>query len=73
MRKLSAERRKILRKLAARPSRNIDLSDIPEIQEIPSDAVIGKFYRMNKETIAIKVDLKEKPSFGVKRMRPNGQ
>ena len=45
MTKLSAEKRKELQKLAARPDREIDLSDIPEIREIPSDAVIGRFYR----------------------------
>jgi hypothetical protein len=45
MAKLSAEKRKELQKLAARPDREIDLSDIPEIREIPPDAVIGRFYR----------------------------
>jgi hypothetical protein len=44
MSKLSAEKRKELQKLAARPDREIDLSDIPEIREIPPDAVIGRFY-----------------------------
>jgi hypothetical protein len=48
MSKLSAEKRKELQKLAARPDREIDLSDIPEIREIPSDAVIGRFYRPKK-------------------------
>jgi len=42
MSKLSAEKRKELQKLAARPDREIDLSDIPEIREIPPDAVIGR-------------------------------
>ena len=45
MTKLSAEKRKKLRKLAGKPDREIDLSDIPEIREIPSDAVIGRFYQ----------------------------
>lgn len=48
MPKLTAEQRKELQKLAARPDSEIDLSDIPEIQEIPPDAVIGRFYRPNK-------------------------
>ena len=48
MPKLTAERQKELQKLAARPNPEIDLSDIPEIQEIPPDAVIGRFYRLNK-------------------------
>jgi hypothetical protein len=43
--KLSAETRKQLRKLAATPDSEIDFSDIPEIRQIPSNAVIGRFYR----------------------------
>jgi uncharacterized protein (DUF4415 family) len=56
MPRLSAEKRKTLKKLAAYRDREIDLSDIPEIREIPSDAVIGKFYRPKKETITIRID-----------------
>ena len=56
MPKLSAEDRKELQKLAARPDREIDLTDIPEVQEIPSDAVIGKFYRPKKTTVTIRLD-----------------
>jgi uncharacterized protein (DUF4415 family) len=56
MPKLSAEKRKQLQKLAARPDRKIDLTDIPEIQEIPSDAVIGRFYRPKKTTVTIRLD-----------------
>jgi uncharacterized protein (DUF4415 family) len=56
MPRLTAEKRKKLEKLAARPTREIDLSDIPEIREIPSDAVIGKFYRPQKETVTIRLD-----------------
>lgn len=56
MSKLSAEKRKQLQKLAARPDREIDFSDIPEIHEIPSDAVIGKFYRPKKATVTIRLD-----------------
>jgi uncharacterized protein (DUF4415 family) len=57
MTKLSAEKRKELQKLAARPDREIDLSDIPEIREIPSDAVIGRFYRPKKTTVTIRLDV----------------
>ncbi len=46
----------MLQKLAARPDREIDLTDIPEIQKIPSDAVIGKFYRPKKTTVTIRLD-----------------
>jgi uncharacterized protein (DUF4415 family) len=56
MPKLSAEKRRELQKLAARPDREIDLTDIPEIREIPSDAVIGKFYRPKKTTVIIRLD-----------------
>ena len=40
----------------AKPDREIDLTDIPEIQKIPSDAVIGKFYRPKKSTVTIRLD-----------------
>ena len=53
---LAAEKRKELRKLAAKPDREIDLSDIPEIREIPSDAVIGRFYRPRKTAVTIRLD-----------------
>lgn len=56
MSKLSVEKRKKLQKLAAKPDREIDLTDIPEIQEIPSDAVIGRFYRPKKSTVTIRLD-----------------
>lgn len=57
MPRLSAEKRKKLRKLAARPDREIDLTDIPEIQQIPPDAVIGRFYRPKKATVTIRLDI----------------
>jgi uncharacterized protein (DUF4415 family) len=56
MAKLSAEMRKGLRTLAQKPDSEIDLSDIPEIREIPSDAVIGKFYRPKKTSVTIRLD-----------------
>ena len=56
MPKLSAEKREELQKLAARPDREINLTDIPEIREIPSDAVIGKFYRPKRTTVTIRLD-----------------
>jgi uncharacterized protein (DUF4415 family) len=56
MTRLPVEKKKTLEKLAARPDREIDLSDIPEIRELPSDAVIGKFYRPRKEAITIRID-----------------
>jgi uncharacterized protein (DUF4415 family) len=56
MPKLLAEKRRELQKLAARPDSEIDLTDIPKIQEIPSDAVIGKFYRPKKTVMTIRLD-----------------
>jgi uncharacterized protein (DUF4415 family) len=56
MPRLSADKRNKLAKLAARPDREIDFSDIAEIREIPSDAVIGKFYRPKKEIVTIRLD-----------------
>jgi uncharacterized protein (DUF4415 family) len=53
---LTAGKRKELHDLAARPDREIDLSDIPEIREIPSDAVIGRFYRPKKTAVTIRLD-----------------
>jgi uncharacterized protein (DUF4415 family) len=56
MPKLSDEKRMQLEKLARRPDSEIDFSDIPEIREIPSDAVIGKFYRPKKTSVTIRLD-----------------
>ncbi|MCC6587475.1 MAG: BrnA antitoxin family protein [Bryobacterales bacterium] len=56
MSKLTEEKRRQLKKLAARPDREIDLTDIPEIRSIPSDAVIGKFYRPKKTAVTIRLD-----------------
>ncbi|HLK47106.1 MAG TPA: BrnA antitoxin family protein [Bryobacteraceae bacterium] len=56
MAKLPANKHKQLRRLAARPDRDIDFSDIPEIRGLPSDAVIGKFYRPKKTTVTIRLD-----------------
>ena len=56
MPKLTAEKRRQITKLAALPDREIDLSDIPEIQEIPPDAVIGRFYRPKKASVTIRID-----------------
>jgi uncharacterized protein (DUF4415 family) len=56
MSKLSAEQRKKLEKLAAKPDSEIDFSDIPEVREIPSAAVIGKFYRPQKTAVTIRLD-----------------
>ena len=56
MHKLSKEARKELEALAAMPDSEIDTSDIPEIRELPSDAVVGRFYRPKKTTVTMRLD-----------------
>ncbi len=56
MPRLTVEKRNKLRRIAARPDREIDLSDIPEIRKLPSDAVIGRFYRPKKASVTIRID-----------------
>jgi uncharacterized protein (DUF4415 family) len=56
LRQPPCEKREQLVRLAARPDREIDLSDIPEIRAIPSDAVIAKFYRPKKTSVTIRLD-----------------
>ena len=56
MSKLSKQQREDLRAVASQRDEDIDLSDIPEIREIPSDAVIGKFYRPKKTSVTIRLD-----------------
>lgn len=56
MNRLSPEKRKQLLKLAVLPDSAIDLSDIPEIKNLPPDSVIGKFYRPKKTSVTIRLD-----------------
>ena len=56
MQKLSTEARKELEALVARPDSGIDTSDIPEIRELPSGAVVGRFYRPKKTTVTMRLD-----------------
>jgi uncharacterized protein (DUF4415 family) len=56
MPKLSVEKRKELKALAKKPDEEIDLSDIPEIREIPSDAVIGRFYHPKESNVTVRLD-----------------
>ena len=56
MTKLTAQKRKELVRLAKMPDSQIDLSDIPEIKNLPSDAVLGKFYRPRKTSVTIRLD-----------------
>ena len=54
--KLSSEKRKELKRLAGRPDEEIDRSDIPEIRELPAEAVIGRFYRPKKTSVTVRLD-----------------
>jgi len=56
MKKLTAAKRKRLTNLAKLPDSRIDLSDIPEIKSLPSEAVVGKFYRPKKTSVTIRLD-----------------
>ena len=56
MTKLTAKKRKELARLAKMPDSRINLSDIPEIKYLPSDVVIGKFYRARKTSVTIRLD-----------------
>ncbi len=56
MTKLTTEKRQELARLAKLPDSRIDLSDIPKIKNLPSDAVIGKFYRPRKASVTIRLD-----------------
>lgn len=54
---LTAKKRKNLVRLAKMPDHRIDLSDIPEIKKLPSDALMGKFYRPRKTSVTIRLDV----------------
>ncbi len=56
MKQLTDKKRNELRKIAQRPDTEIDFSDIPEIRELPSDAVIGRFYRPKKQSVTLRLD-----------------
>jgi uncharacterized protein (DUF4415 family) len=53
---LTAKKRKDLVRLAKMPDHRIDISDIPEIKKLPSDALMGKFYRPRKTSVTIRLD-----------------
>ena len=56
MKQLTDKQLSELRRVAERPDAEIDLSDIPEIRQFPSDAVIGKFYRPRKQSVTLRLD-----------------
>lgn len=53
---LTAKKRKDLVRLSKMPGHRIDLSDIPEVKKLPSDALMGKFYRPRKASVTIRLD-----------------
>ncbi|HEU0122463.1 MAG TPA: BrnA antitoxin family protein [Bryobacteraceae bacterium] len=56
MSKLTAKDRERLQALASQSDRKIDTSDIPEVRQLPTGAVIGKFYRPVKQSVTIRLD-----------------
>jgi len=56
MPRLSVKKRKELRVLANRLDKEIELSDIAEIREIPSDRVIGRFYQPREPSVTIRLE-----------------
>ncbi|MFN0103754.1 MAG: BrnA antitoxin family protein [Bryobacteraceae bacterium] len=56
MRKLTVKERDRLKALSNQGDDTIDLSDMPEVKDIPSGAVIGKFYRPIKQSVTIRLD-----------------
>lgn len=53
--KLDRQKKAGLKRLAAMPERDIDLSDIPE-QRDWKGAVVGKFYRPVKKQVTLRLD-----------------
>ena len=53
----TAKKRKDLVQLAKTRDHRIDLSDIPEIKNLPSDALMGKFYRPRTTSVTIRLDV----------------
>lgn len=51
--KLTPKQKRNLTRVARMRDEDIDLSDIPEI---PSDAVLTKFYRPRKEPVTVRID-----------------
>jgi len=56
MKQLTDKKRSELRRLAERSDAEIDFSDIPEISQLPSDSVIGRFYRPKKQSVTLRLD-----------------
>jgi len=46
---LTTKKREELVRLAKMPHHRIDLSDIPEIKKLPSNALMGEFYRPRED------------------------
>lgn len=55
MKKISKKQKKELTALAAMRDDKIDLTDVPEVRDW-SRAIVGKFYRPIKKSLAIRLD-----------------
>jgi uncharacterized protein (DUF4415 family) len=56
MKKLTSKQVADMKKLFARPDSEIDLSDIPEITELPDNYSIGTYYRPKKTSLTLRLD-----------------
>jgi len=56
MKQLADKKRSEVRRLAERSDAEIDFLAIPEIRQLPSDAVIGRFYRPKKQSVTLRLD-----------------
>jgi len=53
---ITEKERRELRRLAALPDSQIDLSDAPEGKPRPADVQVGRFYRPVKQLVSLRVD-----------------
>jgi len=54
--KLTESQQRSLRNLAVKPDSEIDYSDAPEVEPLPSELYVGRFYRPIKQLVSIRVD-----------------
>jgi uncharacterized protein (DUF4415 family) len=53
---VNEKERRELRRLAKKPDSEIDFSDAPERDKLPSEVYVGRFYKPLKQLISLRVD-----------------
>ena len=53
---ISNEERRSLERLARKTDAQIDFSDAPEMEKLPSKVEVGRFYRPIKQLVSLRVD-----------------